>query len=131
MTTEIAVLAGRWVPVAAEVSGQPLEISDLRVASLSFTDDNYAIVDRSGATVDAGTWELGSLTALRAIDLLGSHGPYAGRRVLAIIALDGDRLCIAYDLECAKRPSGWKHEREQLLLCITYMRSAEPSPEQN
>ena len=124
MTTEISVLAGNWVPVAAEVSGQALEISDLRVARLSFSDDQYAIVDRNGETVDAGSWELGLATTPRAIDLLGSEGPYADRRVLAIIALDGDRLCIAYDLECASRPSGWKHEREQLLLCITYVRQS-------
>lgn len=113
------------MPVAAEVSGQALELSDLRVACLSFTEHDYAIVDTKGETVDAGIWEMGSLATPQTLDLMGSVGPYAGRRVLAIIALDGDRLCIAYDLECATRPSGWKHEREQLLLSITYLRSAE------
>jgi uncharacterized protein (TIGR03067 family) len=121
------VLEGNWLPVAAEVSGQALEISDLRVARLSFAEDTYAIVDGNGETIPAGVWELGSLATPRTLDLVGSAGPNAGRRVLAIIALDGDRLCIAYELECAARPSGWKHEREQLLLSITYLRSAEPS----
>ena len=106
-------------------------MSDLRVARLSFTDDRYAIVDSKGETVDAGVWEMGALVTPQSLDLMGSVGPYAGRRVLAIIALDGDRLCIAYDLECAARPSGWKHEREQLLLSITYLRSAESAHDPN
>ncbi len=125
MSAEVPLLTGSWVPVAAEVSGRALDISMLRVARLSFSEHDYAIVDGNGDAVDAGTWELGPSTTLRTLDLLGSVGPYAGRRVLAIIALDGDRLCIAYDLECARRPAGWIHEPEQLLLSITYLRSAE------
>jgi uncharacterized protein (TIGR03067 family) len=118
------LLAGSWVPVAADVSGQPLAIDELRVARLTFDSESYAIVDRIGEIVDAGTWQLGTLGDPRAIDLIGSAGPNAGRRVLAIIAVDGDRLCLGYDMERDLRPSGWRCEPDQLLLSITLVRES-------
>ena len=118
------LLAGSWVPVAADVSGQVLDIRELRVARLSFDAEYYAIVDHAGQVVDAGTWQLGALDNPRSIDLIGNAGPNARRRVLAIIALDGDRLCLGYDMERDQRPSGWRCEPDQLLLCITLVRQA-------
>jgi uncharacterized protein (TIGR03067 family) len=118
------LLAGSWVPVAADVSGHALDITELRVARLSFDTERYAIVDHDGQTVDEGTWQLGALDNPRSIDLLGSAGPNAGRRVLAIIALDGDRLCLGYDMEHDRRPNGWRCEPDQLLLSITLVRQA-------
>ena len=122
MTHAAAALAGTWVPVAAEVSGQILEVGELRVARLSFAAERYAIVDHAEQIVDAGTWELGLAANPHPIDLIGNDGPNAGRRVPAIIALDGDRLCLGYDMEREQRPSGWRHEPDQLLLCITFVR---------
>ena len=65
------LLTGSWVPVAADVSGQVLAIDQLRVARLSFDSEGYAIVDRNGQIVDAGTWQLGTLGTPRSIDLIG------------------------------------------------------------
>ena len=118
------LLTGSWVPVAADVSGQVLDIGELRVARLSFDSEHYAIVNHAGKIVDTGTWQLGALDNPRSIDLLGDVGPNAGRRVLAIIALDGDRLCLGYDMERDQRPSGWRCEPDQLLLSITLVREA-------
>jgi uncharacterized protein (TIGR03067 family) len=118
------LLAGSWVPVAADVSGHALDIAELRVARLSFDMERYAIVDHAGEIVDQGTWQLGALDNPRSLDLIGNAGPNAGRRVLAIIALDGDRLCLGYDMERDQRPSGWLCEPDQLLLSITLVRQA-------
>lgn len=118
------LLKGSWVPVAADVSGQVLAIDDLRVARLTFDSAGYAIFDHGGQIVDAGIWQLGALGNPRPIDLIGNAGPNAGRRVLAIIALDGDRLCLGYDMERDRRPSGWRCEPDQLLLSITLVRQA-------
>jgi uncharacterized protein (TIGR03067 family) len=124
-----APLTGSWVPVAADVSGQQLSLDELRVARLSFDSAGYAIVDHSGQVVDAGTWELGTFGNPQSLDLVGNAGPNAGRRVLAIIALDGDRLCLGYDMEHDRRPSGWRCEPDQLLLSITLVReSADQAP---
>ena len=116
------LLAGSWVPVAADVSGQVLAIEELRIARLSFDLEHYAIIGHHGEVVDSGTWQWGTLGTPRSIDLVGTAGPNAGRRVLAIIALDGDRLCLGHDMEHDRRPSGWRCEPDQLLLSITLVR---------
>ena len=118
------LLTGSWVPVAADVSGQVLAIEELRIARLSFDLERYAIIGQDGEVVDSGTWQLGTLGTPRSIDLVGKAGSNAGRRVLAIIALDGDRLCLGYDMEHDRRPSGWRCEPDQLLLSITLVRQA-------
>jgi uncharacterized protein (TIGR03067 family) len=118
------LLEGSWVPVAADVSGQVLAVEELRVASLTFDTEHYAILGHDGKVVDSGTWQLGTLGNPRSIDLVGEDGPNAGRRVLAIIAMDGDRLCLGYDMERDRRPSGWRCEPDQLLLSITLVRQA-------
>ncbi|HZT56128.1 MAG TPA: TIGR03067 domain-containing protein [Burkholderiaceae bacterium] len=115
-------LRGDWVPVAAEVSGQVLPLADLRVSVLSFEDDRYLIIDHAGQVADAGRWQLGAEASPATLDLEGNEGPNAGRRVLAIVAIDGDRLCLGYDMEREQRPGSWRHEPDQLLLCITYLR---------
>ncbi len=118
------LLTGSWVPVAADVSGQVLAIEELRIARLSFDLERYAIIGHDGEVVDSGTWQLGALGTPRSIDLVGKAGPNTGRRVLAIIELDGDRLCLGYDMEHDRRPSGWRCEPNQLLLSITLVRQA-------
>ena len=122
MTVDGAGLEGNWKPVAAEVSDQILPITELRVARLSFDADRYSIFDHAGQVVDAGHWQLGADVIPRPLDLVGNAGPSAGRRVLAIVAFDEERLSLGYDLEREVRPASWRHEPEQLLLCITYLR---------
>jgi hypothetical protein len=41
----------------------------------------------------------------------------------AIIELDGDRLCVCYDLEQQHRPRTMRPLEDQLLLSITYARA--------
>jgi uncharacterized protein (TIGR03067 family) len=122
MSAEAAMLQGIWVPIAADISGHILDITEMRVARLIMDADGYRIVDRGGRTVDAGTYELGEPRSFRTLDLCGVEGPYAGRRLLALVELDGERLCVCYDLDSAERPTGWLAEDEQLLLTIIYAR---------
>jgi uncharacterized protein (TIGR03067 family) len=119
-----ALLDGTWVPVAAEVSGSSLDVRQLRVARLIIALPEYRIVDQHDATLDAGTAQLGESVSPRTLDLQVVEGPYAGRRLSAIVALQDDRLCVCYDLECDQRPHSWQAEAGQLLLSITYARAA-------
>jgi uncharacterized protein (TIGR03067 family) len=125
MSSEAARLHGSWVPLAADISGHDLDVSEMRVARLIIDARGYRIVDRSDRTVDAGTYVLGEPRSFRTLDLCGVEGPYADRRLLALVELDGERLCICYDLESAERPKGWLAQGEQLLLTVTYARVAD------
>lgn len=110
--------------MAAEVSGRQLVVAQLRVARLIIERDSYQIVDHAGQVVDSGELQLGEAAFPCALDMLGIHGPHAGKRLLAIIELDADRLCVCYDLEHGERPSSMQPGRDQLLLSISYVRAA-------
>jgi uncharacterized protein (TIGR03067 family) len=121
--TVAATLTGTWAPVAADISGRPLVVAQLRVARLIIERDSYQIVDRSSAVVDSGKLLLDEAAVPCALDIVGSHGPHAGKRMRAIIELDRDRLRICYDLECDQRPASVRPQFDQLLLSITYVRA--------
>ncbi|MFI4868031.1 MAG: TIGR03067 domain-containing protein [Steroidobacterales bacterium] len=116
-------LTGTWVPVAADVSGRQLAVTQLRVARLVIERDSYQIVDHADRVVDSGQLRLHRDAFPCALDIVGIHGPHAGKHMLAIIELDGDRLCVCYDLERSERPSSMQASTDQLLLSITYVRA--------
>jgi uncharacterized protein (TIGR03067 family) len=115
-------LTGTWVPVAADVSGRQLMVQELRVARFIIERNSYQIVDHSDQVVDSGELRLDQAANPCALDIVGSRGPHAGKRMLAIIALEGDRLRVCYDLECDERPASMQPQLDQLLLSITYVR---------
>jgi uncharacterized protein (TIGR03067 family) len=119
-----STLTGSWLPVAADVSGRQLAVAQLRVARLIIERDSYQILDHAGQVVDAGALQLDEAAVPCALDIVGQHGPHAGKRLRAIIELDADRLRVCYDLEHGERPSSMQPRHDQLLLSITYVRAA-------
>jgi uncharacterized protein (TIGR03067 family) len=117
-------LAGSWVPVAANVSGKELVVAELRVKYLVLDGRDYSIIDRSNQIVDKGEYLVNDNAIPWTIDIVGRDGPNAGRSMLAIFQLEGDRLTVCYDLDSDARPSNMEPLEDQLLLCITYARAA-------
>jgi uncharacterized protein (TIGR03067 family) len=120
-------LDGTWVPVAAEVSGQELIVKELRVARLVLDRGGYEIIDRSDAIVDRGDFRINRGVSPPTMDIVGVSGPNAGRTMLAIFELLGDRLTVCYELDGAGRPVDMRPNEDQLLLSITYARAERPS----
>jgi uncharacterized protein (TIGR03067 family) len=120
-------LDGTWVPVAADVSGQELIVKELRVARLVLDRGGYEIIDQSDAIVDRGDFRIDPSVRPPAMDIVGISGPNAGRTMLAIFELVGDRLTVCYELDGAERPVDMRPNDDQLLLSITYARAERPS----
>src|SRR5581483_8680935 len=99
--TDYAVrgLEGAWVPVAANVSGQELRVRELRVKYLVLDGRDYSIIDQTNQIVDRGEYLVDDTSSPQAIDIVGRDGPNAGRSMLAIFELIGDRLTVCYDLD--------------------------------
>lgn len=123
----IAALDGSWVPVTAAVSGQSLDVEELRVARLVLDRGGYEIVDHANHIVDSGDYRVDETVQPASMDIIGVSGPSAGRTILAIFQLQGDELTVCYDLEAASRPQGMRPLEDQLLLIISYRRAA-PRP---
>jgi len=117
-------LEGNWIPLAADISGRELDVTALRVARLIIEEGRYRILDRQRQVVDSGDLHLETAQSAHAVDLVGSAGPAAGKRIQAIFELEGDRLRLCYDLENAARPAAMQPVQDQLLLRITYERVA-------
>ncbi|MBV6416345.1 MAG: hypothetical protein CMLOHMNK_00887 [Steroidobacteraceae bacterium] len=115
-------LEGSWLPVAAFVSDRELPVDELRVARLTLHDGRYEILDRSGAVVDSGGYVIDAAVSPPVMDMVGVEGPYAGRKLEAIIELDGDALTVCYDLDGIARPESMEPDEDQLLLRIAYER---------
>jgi uncharacterized protein (TIGR03067 family) len=117
-------LEGAWVPIDASVAGSRLPVNDLRVRYFVLAAGGYRIIDRSNQVVDGGRYLVNEGPQPRAMDIVGSSGPNAGRTMHAIYELQGDELTVCYDLEGSERPSGMGAREHQLLLRITYTRAA-------
>ena len=116
-------LEGAWVPIAANVSGSELRVGELRVKYLILDGHDYSIIDRSNRVVDSGEYLANDHAIPPTLDIVGRDGPNAGRSMLAIFALTGDRLTVCYDLDGKIRPANMEAQGDQLLLSITYERA--------
>jgi uncharacterized protein (TIGR03067 family) len=121
--SRISSLAGAWVPVAANVSGKELVVAELRVKYLVLDGHDYSIIDRSNQIVDRGEYLVNASSLPSTLDIVGREGPNAGRSMLAIFELQGDRLTVCYDLNGQERPANMEADADQLLLSITYERA--------
>jgi uncharacterized protein (TIGR03067 family) len=117
-------LAGAWVPIAASVSGKELIVAELRVKYFVLDGHDYSIIDRSNQVVDRGEYLVNDRATPWTIDIVGRDGPNAGRSMLAIFELRGDRLTVCYNLDSRNRPARMESHEDQLLLSITYERAA-------
>jgi uncharacterized protein (TIGR03067 family) len=116
-------LEGTWAPIAASVSGKELLVTELRVKYLILDGHDYNIVDRSNQVVDRGEYLVNDSSRPWTIDIVGRDGPNAGRSMLAIFELTGDRLTVCYNLDTGTRPADLQMESGQMLLSITYERA--------
>jgi uncharacterized protein (TIGR03067 family) len=123
-TPETRALEGAWAPVAVSVAGERLEPAELRVRYLLLECGGYRIVDHSNQVVDSGHYELDAGATPAAIDIVGEHGPNAGRTLRAVYALEGDALTVCYDFEGGARPATLASPAGRPLLSITYERRA-------
>lgn len=115
-------LEGSWLPVAAYVSDREVPVEELRVARLVLRAGHYEILDHSGAVVDRGGYVIDTAVSPLVMDMVGVDGPHAGRKLEAIIELDGDALTVCYDLDGNARPESMEADDDQLLLRIAYER---------
>lgn len=117
-------LIGNWVPIAAYIAGEVVPVRELRIARLVLDGTSYAIHDHEQRVVDSGDLRVDATVTPRALDLVGGAGPAAGKTMLVIFELDSNLLTICYDMETNRRPATMEPLEDQLLLQITYTRSA-------
>ena len=114
---------GTWLPVKAELAGQPLPDTVLKSISLKLDNGKYEVF--AAGKPDKGTYTIDSTTEPRSMTVTGSEGPNNGKTFPAIYELKGDMLRICYDLSGAKRPTEFKSIAGTQLYLVTYNRKKE------
>ena len=103
-----------------------MDVAALRVRYLLLEAGTYRIIDCSNQVVDGGRYHVNTVVSPPTMDIIGERGPSAGRSMLAVYELDGDRLVVSYDLEGAQRPADLEPAPDRPLLRISYERAAIP-----
>src|SRR6267154_6194273 len=119
-SADVKALQGTWLPVKAEMGGQPLPADLLKTIELKL-DKNQYVATVSGEP-DKGTWSADSTTKPKSMTVIGVEGPNAGKTFPCIYEIKADTLRICYDLSGAKRPTEFKSTAGTKLYLVTYNR---------
>ena len=113
-------LQGDWIPVKAELAGQPMPDAVLKTISLKLIKNEYEVL--VGDKPDEGTWTIDASTKPKSMKIVGVKGPNKGKTFPAIYELAGDTLRVCYDLSGKKRPIEFKTKADTKLYLVTYKR---------
>lgn len=111
---------GTWIPVTATMNGAELPADYLQNTRVLFTGEKYMAT--AGEIRDYGTFKWDAATNPPSVVITGIEGPNAGRTMLSIYQLDGDRLTVCYDLQGLAYPTEFKAEADSERYLVTYRR---------
>ncbi len=114
------MIRGTWIPMSAELAGQPLPQQVLNTIRLILTENQYTAV--VAGTTDVGDLTLRSNQQPKAMDILGTEGPNKGKTIPAIYEFNGDSLRICYDLDGKTRPTEFRTNPGTKLFLVLYKR---------
>lgn len=112
---------GAWIPVKAELAGQPLPDAVLKTISLKLHNGQYDV--SVAGEPDKGMYTLDSSKKPKSMTIAGTEGPNKGKTFPAIYELEGDTLRICYDLSGKQRPADFKTVVGTRLYLVTYHRT--------
>jgi uncharacterized protein (TIGR03067 family) len=103
---EAKAMEGTWKLVKGEMGGAETQIDRQKPITLEITGFHYVVTtsDRK----DEGDVRLFPDKSPKAIDVIGTKGPNAGKTIPAIYELKGGRLKVCYDLSEKQRPKEFK-----------------------
>jgi uncharacterized protein (TIGR03067 family) len=120
---DLKAMQGKWVPVSAELGGQPMADEVRKTISLKLDHGKYEVL--VGDHPDRGTYIIDPTTKPKSITVTGTEGPNRGKTFPAIYELEPDSLRICYDLSGTKRPTEFKTAPGTKLYLVTYHRKQE------
>ena len=111
---------GSWLPVKAELAGQPMSEAVLKTISLKLDHGKYDVL--AAGEPDKGTYTLDAASNPKGMSITGTEGPNKDKTYPAIYEIKDDTLRICYDLSGAKRPTEFKSIAGTQLYLVTYNR---------
>jgi uncharacterized protein (TIGR03067 family) len=88
---DLKALQGTWRLVAGEIGARKMTPEELKESKLVFKGHRYTVRRGNGPTV-AGSFVIDSAKDPKTINITDSNGPYKGKTLLGIYALNDDEL---------------------------------------
>jgi uncharacterized protein (TIGR03067 family) len=121
-SADAKALLGIWIPVKAELAGQPMPDAILKTITLKLTKGEYEVTVTGEPEPDKGTWTLDTAAKPKGMKITSVKGPNMGKTFPAIYELKADTLRVCYDLSGVKRPTEFKASAGTQLYLVTYNR---------
>lgn len=103
---EAKLLAGTWLPKEMAIGDAKVDDATMAKIQLAIEADRYMVT--APESLDKGTFKFDATPTPKTMDITGTEGPNAGKTILAIYELDGDKLAVCYSLEPGVRPTDFK-----------------------
>ena len=114
-------IQGTWVPIKAELGGQPMGNDVLTNIVLKVHHGTYQVT--VSGVIDKGTYSLDPEAKPKKMDIKGKEGPNANQTIRCIYELHGDTLKVCYGLGDSPRPTEFKTWAGTQYFLVTYART--------
>jgi len=116
--SELSLLQGRWVPVEAELGGNPFPDEARKSIKMEISNDVYLVtVDN---IPDKGFIKLNVEANPKRMEITGGEGPNKGRIIPAIYEIKGNFVNICYDLSGKGYPADFKTAKGAQFFLVKY-----------
>jgi uncharacterized protein (TIGR03067 family) len=113
-------IQGTWLPTKAEIGGKSMGNDFIASTTLTLADGKYEVF--AAGTPDKGAYAIDPALKPKSMDITGTEGPNAGKKIPAIYELRGDTLRICYGLGGRARPTEFKSPPGTQDFLVIYMR---------
>lgn len=119
-TNDAKDIQGTWLPTKAEIGGKPMGNDFITTTTLKLDNGKYLVT--VAGHPDNGAYTIDPTLKPRTIDITGTEGPNAGKKIPAIYELHGNTLRICYGLGGIARPTEFKSPTNTSCFLVTYKR---------
>ncbi|HXC37123.1 MAG TPA: TIGR03067 domain-containing protein [Candidatus Acidoferrales bacterium] len=116
---DVKNIQGTWTIASAEIGGSPFPPLAAKIITLKLDDGKYVV---NAENADKGTYTIDPTAKPKALDIIGTEGPNAGKRFPCIYELSGDTLKVCYQLGEGPRPAEFKSPAGTQIFLVTYQR---------
>ena len=109
-----------WIPVSAELNGQPFPAEILRTMQLSIDKRDYIV--NVGGVLDWGIIIVDPEKVPMTMYIIGTEGPNKRKTFLAIYKIADGHLVICYDLDGRNRPTEFRSKPHSQIFLVEYRR---------